>query len=52
MIPTIASSERKGSLLSRYAQRMGALVDRRTMRRAHALVAHAEAIARRERVRG
>ncbi len=29
MIPTIASSERKGSLLARYAQRMGALVDRR-----------------------
>lgn len=30
----------------------GALVDRRTMRRARALVAHADAIARRERVRG
>jgi two-component system cell cycle sensor histidine kinase PleC len=29
MIPTIASSERRGSLLARYAQRMGALVDRR-----------------------
>ena len=29
MISTIASSERKGSLLARYAQRMGALVDRR-----------------------
>jgi hypothetical protein len=28
------------------------LVDRRTMRRARALVEHADAIARRERVRG
>ncbi|MCW5773833.1 MAG: PAS domain-containing sensor histidine kinase, partial [Rhodospirillaceae bacterium] len=29
MLPTIASGERKGSLLSRYSQRMGAMVDRR-----------------------
>ena len=29
MLPTIASGERKGSLLHRYSQRMGALVDRR-----------------------
>jgi signal transduction histidine kinase len=29
MLPTIASGERKGSLLSRYSQRLGALVDRR-----------------------
>jgi len=29
MIPTLASGDRKGSLLARYTQRMGALVDRR-----------------------
>ncbi len=29
MIPTIGSTQRKGSLLSRYTERMGALVDRR-----------------------
>ena len=34
MIPTLASGERKGSLLVRYTQRMGALVDRRMSQRA------------------
>src|SRR5688500_11125621 len=29
MLPSFASGDRKGSLLSRYAERMGALVDRR-----------------------